>query len=157
MLKNGCSMFSSQEISSSLVPFFIHWDGKFKKSRHSTFSYLIQIPMKSIQFLTKFSKNISFELGFQNFPHWILNARWRYNTFVQPRDFPSEIFDRKDGWKIWLYQIIKNILRFVSLKFKCQVFDFCFDILDIQITQAGESVPKKSNLKISKIFKHSCS
>ena len=39
-----------------------------------------------------------------------------------------------------------NILR-VSLKFKCQVFDFCFDILDIQITQVGESVPKKSNLK----------
>ena len=42
-----------------------------------------------------------------------------------------------------------NILR-VSLKFKCQVFDFCFDILDIQITQVGESVPKKSNLKFFK-------
>ena len=44
-----------------------------------------------------------------------------------------------------------NIMR-VSLKFKCQVFDFCFDILDIQITQAGESVLKKVKSKIFLTF-----
>ena len=51
------------------------------------------------------------------------------------------IFDRNDEWKIWLYRIIK----YFESQSKIQVpgLWFCFDILDIQITQAGESVLKK--------------